>query len=744
MKRTIQKLLVFSVIVLLFSHCSKKAFDEYYARPDTLEQPIYQQLAAKGNFKNFLALVDKAGYKQILSGAGYWTVFAPHDSAFQVYFAANNISGIDRIDSSGARKIVTYALVYNAFKKERIGDYQSNIGWVPNLGFRRRTANYLGVYDGTSTAGAPLKVINSNRNNNGTQFYAEADNNAKHVTYFVDNFMASKGLTAADYNYFYPNSTYVGFNLFEAKVVERDIAAENGVIHVTDRVINVLPGLDEYISSRPEYSEFKRLFDRFLVQYALNPTVTQNFQNVTGSSAQVFTKVFNAALAFSPNNENFLKFQDNDGQQDCYSMFVPRNAELLQYINTVLLEKYPSIDALPINIVLDFVNAHLWRTAVWPSKFRTTFNFLGEEARFDPVTNVIDRKILSNGIFYGTNKVQEANVFSSVYGRPYLDPNYSMMTSLLNQELKIPLSNLNQKYTLLLVSNAALIAAGYTNDPTIDINPNFQWRYVPPGGGATLTGSSALVRLLRVIYQHVIPEVDITSLQPSGVAQTYAGEFIRFNNNTVVAAGNVDGNTLSRRTDTRFSANGSVHYVDRVLDFTELPIGRHIERLGTPTTSEFNFFWQYLRNSSIYVSATADIIGVAPGTFYTCFIPNNAAIRAAVNDGRLPGTGTAPNRLPNFNPTSPAERELVNKFIYYHFLNKKTVATNGRESGSYETLQRRNNGDPTSIFVDNAVVNAMTLRDMENRNATVLVPSSNVLSNRCVIHLINNYLRYIE
>jgi hypothetical protein len=210
-------------------------------------------------------------------------------------------------------------------------------------------------------------VINSNRNNNGTQFYVDADNNAKHVTYFVDNFMASKGLSAADYNYFYPNSTYIGFNLFEAKVVVRDIPAENGVIHVTDRVISALPGLDEYISSRPEYSEFKRLFDRFLVQYALNPTVTQNFQNVTGSSAQVFTKVFNAALAFSPNNENFLKFQDNDGQQDCYSMFVPRNAELMQYINSVLLENYPSVDALPLNIVLDFVNAHLWRTAVWPS-----------------------------------------------------------------------------------------------------------------------------------------------------------------------------------------------------------------------------------------------------------------------------------------------------------------------------------------------------------------------------------------
>ena len=133
--------------------------------------------------------------------------------------------------------------------------------------------------------------------------------------------------------------------------------------------------------------------------------------------------MYNSNLAFSPNNENFLKLQDNDGQADSYSMFVPQNAALTSYINTVLLEHYPTLESLPINVIYDFVNAHMWRTAVWPSKFASTFNAVGEEARFNPATDVVDKKILSNGIFYGTNKVQEANVFSSVYGKAYLDPN---------------------------------------------------------------------------------------------------------------------------------------------------------------------------------------------------------------------------------------------------------------------------------------------------------------------------------
>lgn len=744
MNKFIHRLLLLLTLTVVFANCSKKAYNDYYARPASLEPPIYQQLAARGNFKSLLAVIDKAGYTKILSAAGYWTFFAPHDSAFQVYFKEKNISGIEQLDSTACRKIVTYCLVYNAFKKERIGDYQSNIGWVPNSAFKRRTANYKGVYDGVDPSGRAIKIIGSNRNNNGATFYVDADNNNKYIPYFVDNFMAAKGLTAADYNYFYPSTPYTGFNVVDAVVTEKDIAAENGVIHVINKVLTALPGMDEYLAGNPDYSEFKKLFDRYLVQYALNPTVTQTYQNVNGGGAQIYTKIFNASLAFSPNNENFMKQQDNDGQANTYSMFVPTNAVLLNYVNTVLLEHFTSLDAIPINIIYDFVNAHLWQTAVWPSKFNTTYNFLGEEARFDALANVVDRKILSNGIFYGTNKVQEANVFSSVYGKAYLDPEYTMMTSLLNQELKFQISNIRQKYTLFLVSNTALNDAGYFADPTVDNNPNFQWRYIPPGGGTQLTGSSALVRLLRVLNLHVIPGVDISSLSGSGVAMSYGGEFVRYNNYNAFAAGNVDAGIDVNSTATKSAKNGSVHYIDKILNFSDLTIGKHIEKIGTPVTSEFNFYWQYLKNSPIYTAATGNILSVASGTFYTFFVPDNNSIKAAVNAGLLPGTGVAPNKVPNFKPTSLADKDLVSKFIYYHILNKKTVATDGMDSGSFETLFKNNNGDATSIFVNNSVPGTMTLTDMNNRSAGIILINSNYLSNRCVIHLINNYLKYTD
>ncbi len=48
------------------------------------QQPtnLYDTLAAAGNYKTFLSLVDKANVKELKSMSGPFTVFAPNDAAF--------------------------------------------------------------------------------------------------------------------------------------------------------------------------------------------------------------------------------------------------------------------------------------------------------------------------------------------------------------------------------------------------------------------------------------------------------------------------------------------------------------------------------------------------------------------------------------------------------------------------------------------------------------------------------------
>ncbi len=742
MIKSAKLLLCYLSLLALVASCRETAIEEYYARPETLEDPIYQQLATKGNFKSFLSVVDKAGYKQTLSGAGYWTVFAPNDDAFKQYLEENGTS-IEAMDSATARDLVSYALVYNSFNSQRLVDYQSNLGWVEDEAFRRRTAYYTGVYteDQITVGGQVLpqqKAVSSNRNGG----YVSDDNNNKYIPYFMQQYFDKKLLSDLDYNYFYPSSLYTGFNVAGAKVVEKDILAENGVIHVIDKVIAPLPNIEQYMSDKPEYTSFKELFDKYMTVFVTHPEVTRRYQVLTGSSDPVYVKFYDSQLPFSPNNENWEKLTDNDGQSNSWSIFVPTNEVLDQYIQDVLLEHYESLEKIPVNIIRDFLSAHMWGTVVWPTRFATTSNSFGEEARFDAASDVVDAQVLSNGFFYGTNKVQEANVFHTVYGKAYLDPDYSMMIRALEGDLKLTVSNPAVKFTMFLISNDALTEAGFSWDTRFQ-----RWVYSPPEGGAELVGGQASIRLQRIINLHIaftfLNELD--DLSEEGIVETFGGEYIRYNNGEVVAAGNLDSGEMVNTSNRTETTNGVVYYIDRILNISDKKVSEHIGQ-----QPEFSSFYQYLVNSPLmYNASTLDIDGVDTGTPYTFFIPTNAAITQAVNDGVLPGTPINPDHpelglQPNFAPASTEEQNQVASFLRYHILANDNIVGDGKKDGSYETLYQNLDGGIGQLRIDTMSPGQLQVTDAHYRPANIIIENSNVLSNRAILHQIDNYLLYQE
>ena len=164
MSTCIKPIALFITVSVIFFGCKKKV-NEFYDPPANLEPPIYQKLQSKGKFTSFLSLIDKGGYKQVLNTAGYWTIFAPTDSAFQndtefaAWLQSRNISNINAIDSASAQSIVQYLLVFNGFNQDRLDDYQSNLGWINNSAFKRRTAYYTGFYNDTSATGQATQFL---------------------------------------------------------------------------------------------------------------------------------------------------------------------------------------------------------------------------------------------------------------------------------------------------------------------------------------------------------------------------------------------------------------------------------------------------------------------------------------------------------------------------------------------------------------------------------------------------------
>ncbi|SHG47101.1 Fasciclin domain-containing protein [Flavobacterium fluvii] len=738
MKKKIHYYLFVLPLLALFASCSQE-LDPYYERPAGLEDPIYQQLEARGNFKSLTALIQKAGYKDILSKAGYWTMMAPNDEAFTKFFQEKGFSDVSKVDSITAAKIVKFALIYNAFREEKLSDYQSSKGWVVDNAYRRRTAFYDG-FQSKIVNGQPKVIVGTNRN--GSALYVAGDNNNKYVTYFTNEYFASKRLSAGDFNYFYPTAEYTGFNVLDSKVTEADIIAENGVIHELDKV-NLPPlNIDQYLEQNPNYSLFRDVIEKNLVRYDFNQQATTAYRNYTKKTDDVFVKMYDPTLKFAPNNENYMKAEDNDGQADAYTMIVPENAAFQTFVNTVLLKNYSAVEKLPIYVFQDLVNAHMVQSAVWPTLKDDYVNALGEELKFDFNTDITDKKVLSNGFFYGANKVQKSNLFYSVYTSAYLDPKYTYATKIFNEGsgYKEMISNINKKYTIFLPSDDILRSLGYSFDSI-----RGEWRWVNPANGTATQGTGVKNQLLRLFYNCIVqtPKGELDNIATtSGIIRTgdeeLPGEYIKWSNNKIYAAGNFvpiasGGAPAVNVIGKEVQQNGIAYYVDRFPEFSLELQGKAIERLAA-TNTEFDAFFQYLKNSTIYTASTGKIEGVALGSSYTFIVPNKAAIARAVAAKVLPASPLAASQ-------TQGEKDLVADFIRYHIINNKTVSNDGFITGQQETLRKDTKGDKTYVEVTSAA-GTLSFKDNSGNNAAAkfILASSNNLADRSLIHLVDNYL----
>ncbi|HKJ43743.1 MAG TPA: fasciclin domain-containing protein [Sunxiuqinia sp.] len=733
-RKIIFPVISFIGVLLLFSACNK-AKEDYYKRPTWLEPPIYQQLQDKGNFTDYLALVDEAGFKETLSKAGYYTVFAPNDDAFSRYFQKEGISSVDQIDSLTAQGIVRYSIVYNAFFKDALDDYQNSsldTTQTYDVAFKRRTMYYKWVYN-ENVDGTQTKVIDQNGvpelPDQGIPFSSD-DNNNKHIPYFTDNFFATKGLSSYDYNYFFPDKEFTGFNVYDAKVVAPDLRAENGVIQVVDEVIPPLPSLEDYITKNPDYSAFYDLIKQYMLRYTLAPqSFLDRYAQYNGSSANVYIKMY-PNLNFGLNCENFMKYASSgstyDAQKDGWTIFAPNNAATNDFIQNKLLQHYPSIDVLPTELIAEFINAHLFRTTVWPSHFQTTTNYYGEPARFDPESNIIEKEIGSNGMFYGTNIVQKTDAFYTVLGQVILDPQYSLMTQALkSSNIYDILKNPKLKMTIFLLKNSDFENLGLNYDGSTN-----SWELTNPD-----LGTNATLALNRIVKMNMFLGDEYTDFKGNGLLKTYSGEYVRYQNGVMYGAGNYQKGQIvfpfNQNTD---ATNGITYSINKPLYYSTKEIGYDIEL----NQNSFSEYYKYLKKAAqslpgfIYDLDTKIITSIKSGEMNTLLIPCDTAIEGAVRDGYLP-----PITAQNFTQD---QLQQVSDFINYHCINGQIIVPGSGFDGTARTLYQTSDG-ATFLHVTSSE-NDLTIIDDYNRDVHLIYNKSDILSNNAIIHVTDNYLKY--
>jgi uncharacterized surface protein with fasciclin (FAS1) repeats len=750
---------IFLLFLVILTSCEKEKFTEYYKRPSNLEPPIYENLLERGKYNMYLACVDKAGYKSVLSSTGYFTALVPTDSAFSIFLAQKGISSIDQLDTAMAKAIVSYSLIPDVYTSDQLDDYQTNSlgASLIDKAFKRKTSYYNWVHTDT-LKGQPIKIVDANAvgSDAGSSSVYSSDLNRKDIPFFTTGFLASHNLTAGDYNYFFPNTKFSGFNIVDAKLLDKNIWAENGIIHIVDKVILPLPNLDDYLSSDPQYSEFRELLDIYAKEISDAPSdVSLRYQQGIGHYERVYQKIYNN-LVFAPNCENFLKYgggESFDDQKDGWTLFVPTNAAIDTFFKNKFLVHYKDLSNVPPSQVISFINAHMFRTTVWPSKFKTTQNYFGEEARFDATSNVVDKKFCSNGIFYGVNTIQKTDVFYTLLGDIVLDTTYSLMNqALLTTQFYYLLKNPVLNLQVILLNNQQIRSLGLNYNSGTGV-----WEFLATYNGAL--GTNATTALERILSLHIFLNKNIDFTQ-RGFVESYEGEYVRFQYVSASIGTTMygPGKTNPRIKLYNTSTNGRSYIINPPTGAVGDPITYNIDNIGAKiegtATSNFGEFYRYLdksaksasesdatvtMNAFIYDLNTKIITGVKNTENTTVLIPNNTAMKKAVTDGVLPAITSA--------SFTQAEQEKVQKFINYHILSKIILVPDGAYNGEAATHYSTKDGPVYVNIVNTAPVNPATsygkiqVYDALGRvaNSTATIPT---LANRAIIIQIDNYLRY--
>jgi uncharacterized surface protein with fasciclin (FAS1) repeats len=716
MKRIIQFFLCVLCVFPLIQ-CNEEV-ENYYERPDWLEKPIYEVLAQDGNFSQYLQCVDKTEYAQVLKGAGLYTVFAPNDEAFSAYLKEKTCSSVNDLPEEELKNLVAYSIVYSQWSSEHLGDYLSEELYVPGA-FKRKTNCYVLPYPDSEFEGN--WVFNQTITNGGYSYYSSnyqirpAMNNYKYLPVFSSAYFNSfpEALNATDYNTFYPDVAFTGKNVQAGTIVRENITAENGIIHEVSTVSEPIKNMDEILRD-PGCSGFKSLLDFKDIN---GKTVFKHYTEVSATNLEMFQKMcpneninkvyvktYNS-LAFSPLLENIYSeaIGGYASEQTGNTLFVPQNDVLHEFIQNKLLKYYGSTDQLPQEVVSTLINTHMATGLVWPALYKTGMTSTGEYVNGEGAAGkafeedgITDKKMAGNGFVYQTDHVIKSKYFETVYSEIFLNPEHTWLnrayvnyynSGLREDLMKSVLSGYpSERYTLLNFSDELLKADGFTYS---SVSNSFSNSEMPES-------ASADDRFKRLIRMHIFPglknnEVDseisdfttspVSNYEGWGFLVNAYGDLVRYKNNQLQAAGNIEDGTYVTlaQLEEPFN-NGLIYNVDQLLQYSprtstaaddrwkELTLWQYLARAKRehPTVSLFvDYVETCLKNAD-----TDDLDGIKAENFYTVLMVNNSAMNQAISRGYI-------DPLTTITGGDLDARAKATQFLNAHFLQGTVLPDDG-------------------------------------------------------------------
>lgn len=663
------KILLCLLLTVIFCQCNDT--NQYYDRPAWLEKPIYDVLQQEGRFSKYLQCVDKTDYALVLKGAGLYTVFAPNDTAFSAFLSQKGFASVADIPDSIVDKIVAYSICYSAFPSDTLGmggtfKYKTQYYALP---YRDPEFNNAWVVDQTKTASD----------------WISSYNNYKFIPVFTTAFFNSfsPALTSTDYNIFYPGIAWTGKNIQGGEIVNADIRTENGMVQEVSTVNMPLDNIAD-ILNRPENSLFKSFVDAkdiygdYLFRTYLevtSPSLLKTLQKIMPHDDinNIFIKYYNG-LSYSLNLENVYDYGSTTYKPEKagYTLVLPTNEALSAYLSNRVLKYYPGGQSVPMEIIKTVIDAQMSSSLVWPANYAQAqngngdyLNGKGSGGKSFAESGIISGTLASNGLVYRTDSVIRSRIFESVYSEIFLNPAHKWSnigfvnnfgTSLREDLQKCELNGfISERYTVLAFDDQLLSTDGFTYSTSDNTFSH------------SVTGVNASTRLTRLLREHIFEGLknndvnsEISSFSTVGIsnydswnfAVTSFGDPVRYKNNQMQAAGNIEDNTfvnLTKLNDTYL--NGTVWKVDGLLQysprvsgtsddkkFRDLTLWEYLDRARTqnPNVKLFVDYLQKCIKTYPDDNTSTALDGFNSEQFYTVLMPNTSAMQAAITAKLIP------------------------------------------------------------------------------------------------------------
>ena len=464
---------------------------------------IYGYMKNRGNFTNYLHLIDDLGQAEILSKTGSKTMFIADDDAFAEFYAHNDWGVKKYEDLSLAQKklLLNTSMIDNPYSTTMLSSAQAPGTGRPAKGEVCRRATSMSLLDSvmvvtSATADGILPdnpYFNELRaNHDSIVLFTDASNPAP-MLHFTGKFVTSNQLSFSDIDFIYnqPEGTFHSDDIYvnNSRVTKSNIFCKNGFVHQVDKVLVPLDNMSEIIRKNPKMSTYSSIIERFAApKDSINLRETYNlskgtnfdsvfvkryfsdrtFGSTMGSSVKfMYDKngnTFDGSLKFDPGWNGYIPEIANDRQpmmEDMAIMLVPSNEAIKNWWSGGVIEKYyGTIENTPSSVLDDLVRVNQIQafTSSVPSKFGAVLNDANEPLGI--TEEDVDSVYLGcNGLVFLTNKVFAPASYSSVLFPAVIDKSrFTVMDNVITpMNYNYYLNSMVSRFVFLLPTNDGLL-----------------------------------------------------------------------------------------------------------------------------------------------------------------------------------------------------------------------------------------------------------------------------------------------